>query len=99
MNNQENNVVINLPEFPTGENIPVEIAASIINKDGMFIREAMKLGIIDIGTTFKKEGSNQYDFFISPLKFYLYTGYVYKGYDVEYQLMLERKSKKNKKLK
>lgn len=95
--NKDEKLTINLPEFPTGENIPVDIAASIMNKDSQFVREAMKRNIIDIGTAFKKEGSNQYDFFISPIKFYLYTGYVYKGFNIEYQLMLERKDKKKNK--
>lgn len=82
-----------LPVFPA-ENIPVDIAASIMGKDSMFVREAMKRGIIDIGVCYKKEGSSQFDFYISPLKLYQLTGYFYKGLEVERELANERKLKK-----
>lgn len=85
-----------LPIFPA-ENIPVDIAASIMGKDSVFIREAMKRGIIDIGVCYKKEGSSQFDFYISPLKLYQLTGYFYKGIEIERELANERKMKKKKK--
>jgi hypothetical protein len=85
-----------VPEFPA-ENIPVTLAASILGKDQMFIREAMKRGLIDLGVCFQKEGSSHYDFYISPMKLWLLSGYVYKGYDIEVKLAEERKAaKKNK---
>ena len=62
-----------------GKNIPVTEAAKIIGKDQQFIRQGMIAGILPIGTVFKKEGSNQYDYYISPKMFWEYTGYVYKG--------------------
>ena len=61
----------------TGESIPVTEAAKIMKKDQQFIRQAMIKGILPIGVAFKKEGSNQYDYYISPKLFYEYTGYVY----------------------
>lgn len=62
-------------------------------KDQSFIREAMKRGIIDLGSTYQKEGSNQYDFYISPFKLWQLTGYVYKGYEKEQRLLKESKNK------
>lgn len=82
-----------VPVFPA-ENIPVIIAASIMGKDQMFIREAMKRGIIDIGVCYQKENSNQYDFYISPFKLWQLTGYVYQGYEIESALVEERKKQK-----
>ena len=79
-----------VPEF-LAENIPVTIAASIMGKDQQFLREAMKRGLVDLGVCYQKEGSNQYDFYISPFKLWQLTGYVYKGLEEETRLMEERK--------
>lgn len=85
-----------VPDFPA-ENIPVTIAASIMGKDQQFLREAMKRGLIDLGICYKKENSEQYDFYISPFKLWQLTGYVYKGFEAETRLMEERKElKKNR---
>lgn len=85
-----------VPEFQEG-NVPVTIAASIMGKDQMFIREAMKRGLIDLGVCYKKENSEQYDFYISPFKLWQLTGYIYKGYEEEVELAEERKqAKKNR---
>lgn len=67
-----------VPEF-SGENIPVIVAAKIMKKDQQFIRQGMIQGILPIGTAFKKEGSSQYDFYISPRLFWEYTGFQYKS--------------------
>ena len=72
------NKVYQIPEF-TGENIPVTVAAKIMKKDQQFIRWGMVQGILPIGTAMKKEGSNHYDYYISPRLFWEFTGYVYKG--------------------
>lgn len=82
-----------VPEFPA-ENIPVTIAASIMGKDQQFLREAMKRGLVDLGMCYQKEGSNQYDFYISPFKLWQLTGYVYKGLEEETRLAEERKELK-----
>ena len=74
---QEEKKIYEVPEFDGG-NIPVTEVAKIMKKDQQFIRQGMILGILPIGTVFKKEGSNQYDYYISPKLFWEYTGYVYK---------------------
>ena len=81
-----------VPDFPEG-NVPVLHAARIIGKDQSFIREAMKRGLIDLGMCYQQEGSNQYDFYISPFKLWQLTGYVYKGYEEEQRLLEESKKK------
>lgn len=65
-----------------------------MGKDQMFVHDAMKSGIIDLGACFKKEGSDQYDFYISPFKLWQLTGYVYQGDEIEFQKMEERKKAK-----
>ena len=58
-----------------GRNLPVVDAAKIMGKDQQFIRLAMINKLLPIGLAYKKEGSTQYDFYISPKLFYEYTGY------------------------
>lgn len=82
-----------VPEF-TGENIPVEIAASILGKEGQFVRQGMIQGILPIGTVLRKNGSKRYNYYISPRLFWEYSGYVYQGKEVEEARMKERKNKK-----
>lgn len=65
----------------TGENIPVTTAAKIMRKDQQFVRQGLIKGILPIGAAYKKERSNQYDYYISPRLFYEYTGYLYQGED------------------
>lgn len=75
---EEKRVYINIPEF-TGENVPVQVAARVMKKDQQFIRQGIILGFLKFGVAFKKEGSSQYDYYISPIKFWQETGYIYKG--------------------
>lgn len=70
-------MVYQVPEF-TGRNISVADAARIMGKEAAFIREGMKQGILPIGTCFKKEGAEQYDYYISPKLFWEYTGYAFR---------------------
>lgn len=93
MNQEAKKMIYAVPDFPA-ENIPVTLAASIMGKDQQFIREAMKRGILDLGLCYQREGSSQYDFYISPFKLWLLTGYVYKGYEIENRLAEERKAAK-----
>ena len=65
-----------IPEF-SGANISINEAAHIMKKDPQFIRQGMIQGVLPIGSVFKKEGSSQYDYYISPKLFWEYTGYVY----------------------
>lgn len=77
---KEKKVYIEIPKF-TGENVPVAVAARIMKKDQQFIRQGIIQGFLKFGVAFKKEGSSQYDYYISPMKFWQETGYVYKGDD------------------
>lgn len=72
------NKIYQIPEL-SGENIPVSVAAKIMKKDQQFVRQGMIKGLLPIGTVFKKDGSEQYDYYISPKLFWEFTGYVYKG--------------------
>ena len=71
-------IYLEVAEF-TGENVPVQVAARVMKKDQQFIRQGIILGILKFGVAFKKEGSTQYDYYISPRKFWEETGYVYDG--------------------
>ena len=73
-----NRVYLEVPEF-SGENVPVSVAARVMKKDQQFIRQGIIQGILKFGVVFKKEGSSQYDYYISPMKFWQETGYVYDG--------------------
>ena len=64
--------VYEIPEFDGG-NIP-----EIMKKDQLFIRQGMIKGILPIGSVFKLEGSQQYNYYISPKLFWEFTGYVYR---------------------
>lgn len=63
-------------------NIPVTTSAKIMKKDQQFVRQGLNKGILPIGAAYKKEGSNQYDYYISPRLFYEYTGYLYQCKEV-----------------
>lgn len=58
-----------------GYNISVAQAAKIMGKDQQYIRQGIIQGILPIGTAFKKQGSKQYDYYISPKLFYEFTGF------------------------
>ncbi len=53
-----------VPEF-TGRNVPVSVVAKVMGKDKQFVRQGMIHGNLPIGSVFKKEGSNQYDYYVS----------------------------------
>ncbi len=75
---EEKKIYLEIPRF-TGENVPVAIAAQVMRKDQQFIRQGIVQKILPFGVAFKKDGSNQYDYYISPLEFWKYTGFVYNG--------------------
>lgn len=75
---EQKKVYVEIPTF-TGENIPVNVAARIMKKDPQFVRRGIIQGLLKFGVAFKKEGSSQYDYYISPMKFWQETGCVYKG--------------------
>lgn len=74
----ENKIYLEIPRF-TGENVPVAVAARVMRKDKQFVRQGIIQGLLDFGIAFKKEGCDQYDYYISPLKFWKETGYIYDG--------------------
>ncbi|MCI6243957.1 MAG: hypothetical protein MR646_11865 [Agathobacter sp.] len=61
----------------SGKNIPVTAVAKIMGKDQQFIRQAMIEGILPIGAAFRKKGSSQYDFYVSPKLLYEFTGFYF----------------------
>lgn len=74
----DNRICIMPPEF-TGENVPVSVVARVMKKDPNYIRQGMVQGLLPIGTAFKKEGSSQYDYYVSPMKLWMETGFIYRG--------------------
>ncbi|MCD7866831.1 MAG: hypothetical protein LUG62_01220 [Clostridiales bacterium] len=75
---EEKKVYLEVPKF-TGENVPVAVAARVMKKDKQFIRQGIIQGLLTFGVAFQKEGSTQYDYYISPIKFWRETGFVYNG--------------------
>lgn len=71
-------VYLEVPEF-TGENVPVAVAARVMKKDKQFVRQGIIQGVLTFGVAFKKEGSSEYDYYISPMRFWQETGYIYRG--------------------
>ena len=58
--------------------VPVSVAASVMNKSPLFVRESIAQGKID--GAFCIEGENgRRSFYISPVKFQELTGYEWKG--------------------
>lgn len=72
------------------------VAASIMDKDQMLVCEAMKRGANDLGVCYKRKGSSQYDFYISPFKLWQLTRYVCQGDEIEFQKTEDRKKAKKK---
>lgn len=73
MKKLENNIFI----F-SGANVPISEVAKIMKKDKQFVRIGIQENWLPIGVAYKKEGSNEYSYYVSPKKLYEYTGYVYK---------------------
>lgn len=71
-------IYLEVPEF-SGANVPVAVAAKVMKKDKQFVRQGIIQGLLKFGIAFKKEGSSEYDYYISPMKFWQETGYVYTG--------------------
>lgn len=67
-----------VPEL-TGRNVSVGVVAKVMGKDKQFVRQGMIRGVLPIGTAFKKEGPNQYDYYVSPRLLWEYTGFIHRG--------------------
>ncbi len=61
----------------TGANVPIAVVAKIMKKDKQFVRIGIQEHWLPIGVAYKKEGSGEYSYYVSPKKLYEYTGYVY----------------------
>ena len=61
----------------SGKNIPVTAVAKIMGKEQQFVRPAMIEGLLPIGVAFRKKGSSQYDFYVSPKLLYDFTGFFF----------------------
>lgn len=70
--------IIKPPEF-TGENIPIAEVAKILRKDPQYVRQGIIQGYLPIGVAVKNNGSSQYDFYVSPMLLWKFTGYVWRG--------------------
>lgn len=62
----------------SGENVPISEVAKIMKKDKQFIRIGIQEKWLPIGVAYKREGSNEYSYYVSPKKLYEYTGYIYR---------------------
>lgn len=65
-----------VPEFGIG-GVPTKVAAKVMGKSEMYVREGIEQGWLPIGNC-QRNGArcNPY---ISPMLFWKYTGYVWKG--------------------
>lgn len=79
---EDKKVYLEVPKF-SGENVPVAVAARVMKKDPQFIRQGLIKGFLTFGTAYKKERNTQYSYYISPMKFWQETGYVYEGKEAE----------------
>ena len=68
------------PEFLPG-GVPVKIAAAVYGKAPCFVQEGIRAGWLPIGHM--KPGEARDNFYISPLKLWQDTGFLYTGQTVE----------------
>lgn len=61
----------------SGANVPILEVARIMKKDKNFVRIGIQEKWLPIGVAYKKDGSSEYSYYISPKKLYEYTGYIY----------------------
>lgn len=64
-----------------GKNVPIAVVASVLGLDNQSVRQAMIKNYLPIGFAFKKEGSSQYTYYVSPKKLYEFTGYLHREGD------------------
>ena len=60
----------------SGNNVPISEVAKIMKKDKQFVRIGIQEKWLPIGVAYKKEGSSEYSYYVSPKKLYEYTGYI-----------------------
>jgi hypothetical protein len=54
--------------------ITVQVAASLMSKSTLFVREGMRRGVLPIGAAYKLPGSTKWNFYISPTLLANYIG-------------------------
>ena len=59
----------------SGNNVPISEVAKIMKKDKQFVRIGIQEKWLPIGVAYRKEGSSEYSYYVSPKKLYEYTGY------------------------
>lgn len=69
-----------IPEFMPG-GVPVRVAAAVYGKAPCYIHEGIRAGWLPIGHM--KPGEQKDNFYISPLKLWQDTGFVYRGQTVQ----------------
>lgn len=62
----------------SGNNVPISEVAKIMKKDKQFVRIRIQEKWLPIGVVYRKEGSSEYSYYVSPKKLYEYTGYIYR---------------------
>lgn len=60
----------------SGRNITIITAAKLINKTPAYVRNGILLGFFPVGAAFYSMGTTKYDYYISPLLFWEYTGII-----------------------
>ena len=75
---ESSKVYLEVPSF-TGGNVPISVVARAMKKDQQYVRQGIIQGLLKFGVAFKKEGSSQYDYYISPIKLWQETGFIYTG--------------------
>lgn len=61
--------------------VPVKVAANALGMDAQTVRILLQQGLVPWGMAYKRHGSRQYSYLISPKKFYEETGFLYVGQD------------------
>lgn len=62
----------------SGSNVPITEVARIMKKDKQFVRMGIQEKWLPIGVAYRKEGSSEFSYYVSPKKLYEYTGYIYE---------------------
>ena len=56
------------------QNVTVQVAAFLMRKSTLFVREGMRRGVLPIGEADKRPGSTKWNFYISPTLLANYIG-------------------------
>ena len=62
-------------------NMPVAVAAKALQVDSQTVRVLLQNNLVSWGLAYKRPGSRNYSYLISPLKFYQETGFLWEEND------------------